>query len=350
MESQDLGLVLAGTIQNDALVQTIRRYRVRTVAYTQRFVKGTHVRIDRERRSSNLASKVAASKRFRPVPHFLKPSRPTKAPSVSMNHCLLISEIFCLILEFIQQIDHSPSGECREDCTLGRRTLASLARTCRAFSAPALDLLWMRLDSLDPLIKVLPSRMWAKKHSRFVIRMFMGDKQWLTFQKYAVRVQFLCGPCRGIPPSVQRNVITALARFSGASLPLLPNLTELVWSESDTFSVIDPTVALIKYFAGPRVTTISLFLVSWPIYVSARAVLADLPNLCPNVTSFTAIPRATLNDNSRDIGDIVSKWSNLRVLHSCALSQAIMDELASQQTLNTLSIELTSCVSGCFRR
>ena len=176
----------------------------------------------------------------------------------------------------------------------------------------------------------------------------MGDKHWLTFHQYAVRVHFLRGPCRGIPPSVQRNVITALAQFPEASLPLLPNLKELVWSESDTFSVIDPTVSLIKYFAGPGVTSLSLFLVSWPIYVSARAVLADLPNLCPNVTSFTAIPRATLNDHSRDVGDIVSRWSNLRVLRSCALSQSIVDELASRKTLNTLSVELNSFVTEVY--
>lgn len=176
----------------------------------------------------------------------------------------------------------------------------------------------------------------------------MADKHWSTFHKYALRVQFLRGPCRGIPPSVQRNVVAALVRFSGASLSLVPNLTELVWSESDTFSVIDPTVPLIKYFSGPRVATVSLFLVSWPIYVSARAVLADLPNRCPNVTSFTAIPRATLNDHSRDIGDIVSRWSNLRVLRTCALSQAVMDELASKETLNTLSIELNSYVTDVY--
>lgn len=176
----------------------------------------------------------------------------------------------------------------------------------------------------------------------------MGDKHWSTFHKYAVRVQFLRGPCRGIPPSVQRNIVNALARFSGASHPLLPNLTELVWSESDTYSVIDPTVSLIQHFAGPRVTTISLFLVSWPILVTARVVLADLPNLYPNVTSFTAIARTTLNDHSRDIGDVVSKWSNLRVLRTCALSQAVMDELASKETLNTLSIELNSCVPDVY--
>ncbi|KAF8551114.1 hypothetical protein OG21DRAFT_1418505, partial [Imleria badia] len=56
------------------------------------------------------------------------------------------------------------------DRASGKRTLGSLARTCRTLSEPALDALWMRLDSLDPLIKVLPRRMWAKRHYPFVVR------------------------------------------------------------------------------------------------------------------------------------------------------------------------------------
>ncbi|KAF8123233.1 hypothetical protein EV363DRAFT_1356647 [Boletus edulis] len=296
------------------------------------------------RSPGNLAQ--SATKRFLSVPQCLKPSRPTEFRTTSMHRCLLISEVYCLVLEFIRQYDELPEdGECKEGHKLGTRTLASLARTCRAFSSPALDLLWMRLDSLDPLIKLLPTRIWAKKHSRFVIRMFLGDKHELTFRQYAVRVQYLHGPCRGILPSVQRNVFTALARLPGVSLPLLPNLTELVWNESDSRSVVDPTVSLLKYFAGPRVTTVSLFLMTWPIYASTRTVLADLPNLCPNVTSFTAVPRAIFNDYSQDVGEVVNKWPSLRVLRSCQLSQAIMDELASRAILNALSIELNSFIT-----
>ena len=74
-----------------------------------------------------------------------------------------------LILDFIRRFDESP--ECEQwDRTSGKRTLASLARTCRTLSAPALDALWMRLENLDPLIKVLPRRMWAKKYYPFVVR------------------------------------------------------------------------------------------------------------------------------------------------------------------------------------
>ena len=86
-----------------------------------------------------------------------------------MHQCLFISEILCVILEFTHQYDESLSrGGCEEDRKLGKQTLASLAQTCRAISSPALDQLWMRLDSLDPLIRLLPSRMW-KKSSLYII-------------------------------------------------------------------------------------------------------------------------------------------------------------------------------------
>ena len=169
----------------------------------------------------------------------------------------------------------------------------------------------------------------------------MGDKQWATFRKYAVRVRFVRGPCRRVSATVQHNVIAALARYPKALLPLLPNLTELVWRE---LNLIDPSVSLLKYLAGPGVTTISLFLICWPDHASSElAVLTDLPILCPNVTYFTAFfPRASYSDHSREIGDIVRQWPHLRVLRSCALSQPVMDTLTSRQTLDALSIELNN--------
>lgn len=172
----------------------------------------------------------------------------------------------------------------------------------------------------------------------------MGEKQWATFRKYAERVRYLRGPCWRVPATVQHNVIDALVRYPKASLPLLPNLNELVWSELKMSNLIDPSVSLIKYFAGPGIATVSLFLICWPNHVSSElAVLADLPNLCPNVTSFTAFfPRSSYNDHSSEIGEIVRRWPKLHVLRSCALAQPVMDTVVSNDSLDTLSIELNN--------
>lgn len=68
-----------------------------------------------------------------------------------MHHCLYISEVLSLIFEFIGYWDDQFQGP-----QAGKRTLASLARTCHLFSSPALDVLWHDLYSFDPLLKLFP--------------------------------------------------------------------------------------------------------------------------------------------------------------------------------------------------
>ena len=38
--------------------------------------------------------------------------------------------------------------------------LATLARTCKAFKEPSLDMIWEELDDLTPLIRCLPETLW----------------------------------------------------------------------------------------------------------------------------------------------------------------------------------------------
>jgi hypothetical protein len=69
-------------------------------------------------------------------------------------------------------------------------------RTCRALSAPTVDALWMHLDSLDPIIKVFPRRMWAN--------LLLCIPRMLTTHSFR-------GPCSRVSATVQHNVIAALA-------------------------------------------------------------------------------------------------------------------------------------------
>ncbi|KAH7917134.1 hypothetical protein BV22DRAFT_1026932, partial [Leucogyrophana mollusca] len=47
--------------------------------------------------------------------------------------------------------------------------LASLARTCRTFRDPALDVLWSFLKSFDPLIRCLPQDLWEMDDDYFLV-------------------------------------------------------------------------------------------------------------------------------------------------------------------------------------
>lgn len=70
-----------------------------------------------------------------------------------MHHCLYISEVLNLIFESIRYWDDQFQ---RGRPQVGKKTLASLARTCHLFSSPALDVLWHDLYSFDPLLKNFP--------------------------------------------------------------------------------------------------------------------------------------------------------------------------------------------------
>ena len=75
-----------------------------------------------------------------------------KVPEKAMVHrCLLIPELFGSVCEFL-----------RHDYKMWRplqwsATLASLARTCRAFEGPALGVLWRDIEGLRPLLCTMPS-------------------------------------------------------------------------------------------------------------------------------------------------------------------------------------------------
>lgn len=48
------------------------------------------------------------------------------------------------------------------DAPNGRRSLSRLARTCKAFSGPALDILWRELDSVIPIVGLFPGHLLKK--------------------------------------------------------------------------------------------------------------------------------------------------------------------------------------------
>jgi len=62
-----------------------------------------------------------------------------------------ILEEICEYLAIEDDFTHSV------DVSLSRRDLLSVALTCKAFVEPALNRLWRSLDSLFPLLKILPA-------------------------------------------------------------------------------------------------------------------------------------------------------------------------------------------------
>jgi hypothetical protein len=79
-----------------------------------------------------------------------------------MHNALLIvdSEVLHYIIEYLAEdtVRKPTASRAKDTRKAGRRALAALSRTCRAFSEPALDALWRRLHSLEPFLLCLPTR------------------------------------------------------------------------------------------------------------------------------------------------------------------------------------------------
>ncbi|KAL4064766.1 hypothetical protein V8B97DRAFT_1875803 [Scleroderma yunnanense] len=247
-----------------------------------------------------------------------------------MHRALLVVEIIRLIFSFVFH------NKCHHSCTCvgsqsAYRTLAYLARTCRAFHEPAIDLLWMNLDSgLDPLIKLMPRRMWAKRHYPLGVGTFVRKKHWFVFQKYASRVKSIRMPHHKLRPTSVYRVIAAIACSSKAALPLFPNLTRIILCDPNLFP-------LLRHMIGLSVTDIILQLDLWPLSVFEMSVIADLPKLCPNVTSFTI---QCVRNPSLEFWDIIGRWTSLRHIQSFPLPQQAMDQLGSRGVLQSFTVDL----------
>ncbi|KAI0351002.1 hypothetical protein OH77DRAFT_1498807 [Trametes cingulata] len=121
---------------------------------------------------------------------------------------------------------------------LGRRTLASCALVCRAWSDPASRVLWRRLDSLHPLWALLSGRDFppsAKRLAEFWevvdVEEFVKDialkesNRWKHFLHRASHVrQIATASCR----EPELALIRAVVKYNGGAT-FLPTLQKLVW-------------------------------------------------------------------------------------------------------------------------
>ena len=94
-----------------------------------------------------------------PLDKQVSPRHPATPPK-AMHNALLISEVLGCIVDCLAEDTVRNPTDFRAKATrkAGRRALAVLSRTCRAFSEPALDALWRRLQSLEPFLLCLSTK------------------------------------------------------------------------------------------------------------------------------------------------------------------------------------------------
>ncbi|KAI0370926.1 hypothetical protein BV20DRAFT_225844 [Pilatotrama ljubarskyi] len=139
---------------------------------------------------------------------------------------------------------------------LGRRTLASCALVCRAWSDPASRVLWRRLDSLHPLWALLSGRNFPPSGERltefwevvdveeFVKEVALREpERWKRFLHRASHVrQIGMASCR----EPELALIRAVVKYNGGST-FLPTLQKLVWrhgvpSDTSLLLILSPSL------------------------------------------------------------------------------------------------------------
>ena len=92
-------------------------------------------------------------------------AQPHSQANPSPHHSTLVPDVLYDVFEYIYGDIVDAKGTAAS-ISASRRTLASAARTCRAFSVPALDILWRRLPGAWPLVRIATSTDRHDKVSR----------------------------------------------------------------------------------------------------------------------------------------------------------------------------------------
>ncbi|TFK49368.1 hypothetical protein OE88DRAFT_1736992 [Heliocybe sulcata] len=144
-----------------------------------------------------------------------------------MHQALVLPDLLREILSHLQvQKRWNDTADTKRE----RQHLIWVALTCKAFLDPALDVLWFRIDSLTPLLKLLDGFRWAGDF--YVIGGPLPPENLLRFNRYAESVRELeYRRDEYIHPSIfHRLLVTRRA-------PLLPGLRVLQWEDADSSSL-----------------------------------------------------------------------------------------------------------------
>ncbi|KAI0712339.1 hypothetical protein C8Q76DRAFT_676855 [Earliella scabrosa] len=162
------------------------------------------------------------------------------------------------------------------------RTLAVLARTCKAYQEPAIQSLWRILPNLSPLVYCLPSTVWEVQNHQLTIREeALLSRSWTTFLKYARHVRklgtFSWG--RKTRVNIHHSVVSLLCALR-PTLVLLPNVRIVSWH---SLGLAGQSCSHLLSLLGDRVTSIYIF--SWNPREETvlRAALAAIESRFPRL-------------------------------------------------------------------
>ncbi|KAJ7891028.1 hypothetical protein B0H13DRAFT_1887356 [Mycena leptocephala] len=185
-------------------------------------------------------------------------SMPPPVPySQQQHHALTIPKIVGLIcehLEVLAEPHHEGSGNRRN-----LEDLTALARTCRDFENPALDILWKEQNTLANALKCLPSNLWEEtlipNDGSYCLHLSSAAKgaEWNRPLAHARRVRRLMLDDWSSPYAFPDRDLLEIISSSLPQEYLFPNLRSIHLDPHD-----DAELLFIPLFAGPQLSDITL--------------------------------------------------------------------------------------------
>ncbi|KDQ57781.1 hypothetical protein JAAARDRAFT_58363 [Jaapia argillacea MUCL 33604] len=232
----------------------------------------------------------------------------------------------------------------------GKQALARLARCCRRFMDPTLDVLWSRLEDMRPLLDLIPalrvvirSNEYGEEIDNYLFLGSLDEEEWYRFDFYGKRVRSLSYHHEG---RVDCRIYSQLAEYR--LTPMLPNLQHLHWQHDIVVDILDAAfVAEITPFLTPSLKTVSIGtsfeeFADWALPVDTHPLqlfLDMLPRRCPLTQTLS------LSGTMPDVGlTSFGKYKHLQVLdldgvrpEMTSIDGDTLDGLADLMFLHTIS-------------
>ena len=265
-----------------------------------------------------------------------------------MHNALLISEVLGCIVDYLAEDtvrnppDKFPAKDARKT---GRRALAVLSRTCRALSEPALDALWRRLHSLEPLLLCLPTKasyddatvdgalVWHFSSEDAQYLQYhpnqppFSDEEWNIVLRYAPRVQELSLEYEHLSMKILQSL------WFRTTL-LLPNLRKLRWMYEDYTAI-----ASIRLLLSPSLVHLHVWLDGGD-HSSVLGFLECYHTLCPNLKSLHFGHLCRFPHVTAAISRAISRSPNLESLGCDPINEAALIHIAESRCLKKFNASL----------
>ncbi|KIK93225.1 hypothetical protein PAXRUDRAFT_527071 [Paxillus rubicundulus Ve08.2h10] len=233
-----------------------------------------------------------------------------------MHEALLITEIFDIICQFA-----APG------------TLANFARTCQAFKELSLDELWKHLDTLVPLVSLLPASLWGELGGKMILLQPPSLDHWRLIQKYSSRVTVIR---RNTNYARAVDQLLLVAPYSPPPSCMFPKLKVILSS-----MVLQERTPILRWMTGASLTRLEL--VVHDVHETTHAFVSSLGTLCPNLTTvllvcgFTAEMGSMVGTMSRAI----CQWNHLVRATFNVLDASAYKHISQLRSLTTLKLCLS---------